>query len=291
MRYFLGQSLTEVLANKGLIAILLIFFVFILTAQQGSIESLFKVDYETPLTLDLDEEQPDDLQPVKQKKKKVKKKVFFGIKTKKAFVRTGFGKDIVHETFYVLKENELPPPYARDFYWFDIQKKKIVNSLKLDQKLGKVLHGPYKKTLGDQLLEEGWYYKGMKHRRWVRYNRSDILQGKSYWWKGWPQQSLLAFYDFDRTQMREVIPVHFGERDGEYWAFHRDGAVAVRGQYKFDHKVDVWREYYDNKRIKREVRYPKNPFDFETKPYIVREWNKKGKLIYDYEKTRRKRRY
>ena len=46
------------------------------------------------------------------------------------------------------------------------------------------MHGPYQKRVGDQIIEEGWYYKGLKHRRWFRFNRHDILQDKSYWWKG-----------------------------------------------------------------------------------------------------------
>ncbi|NQZ76004.1 MAG: hypothetical protein HRT61_07815, partial [Ekhidna sp.] len=144
-----------------------------------------------------------------------------------------------------------------------------------------VLHGPYKKTLGELTIEEGWYYKGMKHRRWVRLNRHDILQDKAYWWKGWPEESKLAYYDFEKTRLREVIPVNFGERNGEYWAFHEDGSLAVKGKYKFGHKVGLWREYYDAGRVKREVKYPDDPFNFEYTPHITREWDNKGVLIYD----------
>ena len=249
-----------------------------------SVESLFKVDYDTPLTLDLEEEQPEDLEPVAQKKKKVKKNVFFGIKTKKGFVRTTFGREVVYEMFHVLKEPVTPAEYAQDFYWMDYKKKKVVNSTKVNPKFGAVLHGPYRKMLGDKLLESGYYYMGMKHKRWVRFNKYDILQEKKYWWKGWPEESLLSYYDFEKTKLREVIPVHYGERNGEYWAFHEDGSIAVRGEYKFNHKVGTWREYYGTRRPKREVKYPKDPFDFEYTPYITREWNPKGTVIFDYEK-------
>ncbi len=251
--------------------------------EDESLEDLFKVNYDTPLTLDLESGEDTDqgLDPVKQKKKKKKKNVFFGIKTRKAFARTVRGNDIIIEIFNVLKVYEGPPEYASDFFWFDYKKKKIQNSRKVDQRNAGVLHGPYKKTVGDQIIEEGWYYKGMKHRRWIRFNRHDILQDKSYWWKGWPQESKLAYYDFKKTRLKEVIPVHFGERSGEYWAFHEDGSVAVRGNYKFGNKIKLWREYYDEGRVKREVIYPEDPFDFKFHPYISREWDNRGTLIYD----------
>ncbi|MEQ8905091.1 hypothetical protein [Ekhidna sp.] len=272
---------------KSILTVSLIFMGLSAFSQDGeSLEDLFKVDYDTPLTLDLEEEAKEDkgIEPVKQKKKKKKRNVYFGIKTRKAFTRTGFGNDVVFEIFNVLKEYEGPPEYASDFYWYDYKKKKVMNSLRVDKKNAGVLHGPYKKMLGEQVLEEGWYYKGMKHRRWVRFNRHDILQDKSYWWKGWPQESKLAYYDFKKTKLKEVIPVHFGEKDGEYWAFHEDGSLAVRGNYKFGHKVGLWREYYDAGRVKREVVYPDDPFNFKFNPYIAREWDNKGTLIYDRSK-------
>ena len=49
----------------------------------------------------------------------------------------------------------------------------------------------------------------------------------------------------------------------------------------FDEKIGLWREYYENKRSKREIKYPKEPFQKGTPPAIYREWNEKGVLIYD----------
>jgi len=263
-------------------------------SQDESLESIFKVDYDTPLTLDLkaDEElgEDDGIEVVKQKKKKKKKKVFFGIKTRKGYTRTRKGSDILWEQFYVLKAYEAPPEYARDYYWYDAKKKVIKNSLKINKKYASVLHGPYKKMLGEQIIEEGWFYKGMKHRRWIRFNRHDILQEKAYWWKGWPQESRLAYYDFQKTKLKEVIPVHFGERNGEYWAFHEDGSIAVRGEYKFGHRVGKWQEFYHARRLKREVLYSNDPFNFEFNPYIVNEWDRNGRLIYDFKKSGSSRR-
>ena len=85
-----------------------------------------------------------------------------------------------------------------------------------------------------------------------------------------------------------MIPVHYGEKDGEYWAFHEDGSLAVRGKYKFGNRVGLWREYYDGGRVKREVVYPNDPFDFKFSPYITREWDDRGTLIYDRAKFLKK---
>jgi antitoxin component YwqK of YwqJK toxin-antitoxin module len=274
----------------------LFFFVFgvcclgSLYAQEGeSIEELFKVKYETPLTIDMDEQSKleDEYAPDQKKKEKKKNpKIYYGIKTKRGFAKQGFGTRTTIELFFYLKDKDFegPTEYARDFYWYDFKKKKIVNSLRVDRDNAGVLHGHYTKTLGEQLIEEGYFYKGIKHARWVRYNRNDILQEKEIYWKGWPKESLLSYYDYERENLREMIPVHFGEREGEYYVFHANGKLAVVGHYKFDQPVGVWREYYDNERVKREVTYPLEPFDKNGYPVISKEWDREGKIIYDRKK-------
>jgi antitoxin component YwqK of YwqJK toxin-antitoxin module len=271
---------------KRSIFLSLIFFSGLTFAQEETLEDIFKVDYDTPLTLEIEKLEQDTTQQIVEPKKKKKKKVFFGIKTRKGFTKNVIRNQVVFELFYMLKEYSDPPKYARDFYWYDYKKRKIMNSLRVpDNRRVGVLHGPYKKMLGDQVIEQGWFYKGMKHRRWVTLNRHDILQDKKYWWRGWPQESRISYWDFEKTKLKEVIPVHYGEKDGEYWVFHTDGSVAVRGTYKHGYRVGLWREYFDDRRIKREMIYPDNPFDFDKDPYIVREWDKKGTLIYDRTKT------
>lgn len=266
----------------GIAFVFILIRLFTFAQESESLQSLFKVDYDTPLTLALEAEKENDIEPIKGKKKKVKRNIFFGLKTRKGYTRTIFGKDVVYELFHTLKKYEAPLPYARNFYWVDHKKKKIMNSLHPPgDKNVRILHGPYKKMLGEQVLEKGWFYKGMKHRRWVRFNRHDILQNKAYWWKGWPQESRLAYYDFNKTKLKEVIPVHYGEMNGEYWAFHENGSIAVRGKYKFNHKVGLWKEYYDGRKVKREVLYPDDPFNFDFNPHISREWDREGILIYD----------
>lgn len=272
----------------------LIFSLLILTsslAQESSVNNLFKVDYETPLTIELKEreqeaEGPEDaiIDPFRKKKKK-NRKVFFGIKTKRGFTKKGFRDKVVTELFHYLKEKDYvgPDDYDRDFYWYDFRKKKIINSLKPDPKKSGVLHGHYVKKIGEQVLEEGYFYKGKKHGRWIELNTSDILTDKQIYWKGWPEESRMRFYDFQREQLMEVIPVHFGEREGTYYAFHENGQVAAVGEYKFDQKIGVWREFYDNRRIKREIKYPDDPFD-KSPSYILREFSKDGRELYSREK-------
>ncbi|MEM9324088.1 MAG: hypothetical protein AAGA85_00460 [Bacteroidota bacterium] len=276
----------QLLQLRHRLLVILILAVFSAQAQDD-VGDLFRVDYDTPLTIDIDaEEDEDDVRdPLAGKKKKKKnKKVFFGIKTKRGFTKTGYGKKQVLELFHYLKVYEGPEEYTRDFYWFDTKKKTLVNSLKIRKNVALVLHGHYIKKRGDQVLEEGYFYKGMKHGRWMRYNTYDILQDKEIYWKGWPQESLISFYDGDKEKVREVIPVHFGEKEGTYYAFHPGGSVAVRGKYKFDYRIGLWREFYPNGATKREVKYPEDPFDFESTPIITKEWGEDGKIIYDREK-------
>ena len=117
------------------------------------VDRLFEVNYESPLTIDLGGEDEED-EPVEIKKKKRKKNVFYGIKTKKGFTRTGFGDDVVIELFYYLKVYEAPDPYVRDIYWYDFKKRKIANSRKINEKYAGILHGPYLKMLGVGLTEK-----------------------------------------------------------------------------------------------------------------------------------------
>jgi antitoxin component YwqK of YwqJK toxin-antitoxin module len=275
------------------------FFVFIFLASctqslfaqnDDSLDDIFQTKYDSPLTLDLsavndegefEKEKPED------KKKKVNPKIYFGIKTKNGFAKTGFGERMVVEMFHMLKPKDFvsPEPYTRDFYWYDFKKKKIVNSTRVNKNNAGVLHGHYVKKLGDQVLEEGYFYKGVKHGRWVKLNRHDILQEKEVYWKGWTKQSRLSYYNFEKTQLKEVIPIHYGDREGEYFAYHTNGNLAVVGQFQFDCKIGVWREYYPNAKVKREVKYPLEAFDKKHVPVITKEWDEDGKLIFDRSKS------
>src|SRR3954469_21531288 len=64
--------------------------------------------------LELDE---SNSEPIVTKKKKPRKKTFYGIKTKKGFTRKGFGEKTVVELFFYLKKADEPTKFVRDIYW------------------------------------------------------------------------------------------------------------------------------------------------------------------------------
>ncbi len=237
----------------------------------------FTID--TPVILDLDEEKEE---PTK-KKKKPKKKVFYGIKTKKGFTRKGFGDRVTYETFFFLKKPEKPQTFVRDLYWFDYTRKEIrkTSPQSFDPKKGVLLHGPYKKTQGNVVLQEGIFFKGTRHGRWLTYSRDSVLTNKEKYYKGWPKESLVSYYDpTERKKMKEITPIEFGEKDGYYYRFYENGQMAVAGEYQWDQRIGDWTEYYPNNKRKKIITYPKEPFDDTINPFIRIEWNEKGKEIY-----------
>ena len=247
------------------------------------------VTINTPLTIDLDEEEEERVAP---KKKKRKKKVFYGLKTKKAFTRRGSGSRVEIETFYYLKDPQPLDPYVRDVYWFDYKRRQIKKSRQVDPNVGFILHGPYKRMVDGELSEEGIYYLGTKHGRWTRFNAQDVLVDKRKFYKGWPKESLARYYDKERTKLREIIPIEYGEKEGYYYYFFENGNVSVRGEYQVDQKVGQWIEYWPRRgRRKKIIQYPDDPYDDTFVPYTVKEWDKNGKLVYDLEVWERSVKY
>ena len=59
-----------------------------------------------------------------EKEKKWKRRVFYGIKTRKAFVKTIKRRKRQIELFFVLREYEDPDKYVKDIHWFHIKKRK-----------------------------------------------------------------------------------------------------------------------------------------------------------------------
>ena len=214
------------------------------------------------------------------KKKKKKKKIYFGEKTKKGFIKSTSGRNNLYENFHYINKYILKDQYAQEIYLYDKKKKKIVKSKKrIDESY--MLHGPYIKRIDDQTIEEGFFYFGLKHGRWVRLNRSDILQDKETYFMGWLNESIRFFWDPKKENLKEIIPIKYGEKNGMYYAFHLNGNLAAKGEYQFNNKIGVWIEYHSkNGKKKREIKYNKDPYN-KNKTYISREWNLNGKLIYD----------
>lgn len=243
-------------------------------------EGQFTFDTDKPFKLLTLEEKVNE--PVVTKKKKPKKKVFYGVKTKKGFTRKGYGDKMTYELFYVLKKrDEKFSGFARDIYWYDYKRAEIRKTTTFDPKKGVLLHGPYKKMMGDIVLEEGIFFKGSKHGRWMTYNVQDLVQNKSKYYKGWPKESYVTYYDpGDHKHLKEVVPVEYDEKNGYYYMLFENGNVAVQGEYKWNEKIGDWVENYPNGKRKRIVSYAKEPFDKDFSPYIRKEWDEKGLEIY-----------
>lgn len=245
-------------------------------------EKTFSLIRESPVTIDLKKEDEEAEKDKKKEKKKRKKKVYYGIKTKKAFTRTGQGDRTVLEVFYFLKEPQLPDPYVQEIYWYDLKKHKIRKTRNFNPEKGVLLHGPYKKIVGNQIMEEGIFYLGTKHGRWTRYNNKDILIDKKKYFRGWPKESKVRYYNVSKGQLKEVIPIVNGVKEGTYYYFHKNGQVGIKGKYQENVKVGPWTEYYNfRSRKKKEILYRADPFDEQYKPHISREWNRRGQVVYE----------
>jgi antitoxin component YwqK of YwqJK toxin-antitoxin module len=220
------------------------------------------------------------------KKDRTKHRVFYGYKTRRAFVKTVKGnKKVEYETFFVLKKQLPLNPYVQDNHWFHKKKRKIfIGPIpKGEEKYAKILHGPYVRKEGRKILEEGIFYIGAKHGRWETYDKNFILLNKQRFYKGFPTDAEISYYDQQRKKPKEIVPIQLGIKEGNYYKFYEDGSIAMEGLYKQNVKVGVWIEFHPNKKKKREIQYAKDPFQ-DFKPYIIKEYDAKGKLIYDYRK-------
>ncbi len=222
------------------------------------------------------------------RKKRIPKRMFFGVMTKKAFIRKITGRKVSLETFYYVKKGLEFQPFVKDIYWFHTKKKKIFVGLisPKDRPFAKIMHGPYKKMLDGKLEEDGIFYFGSKHGRWM-YEKLQgeemVVTEKEKYYKGFPKESVFSYFDADKLKIKEVIPVRNGERDGEYCRFSETGNLLSEGQYEYGRKVGKWTDYYDNnkRKIRRQLQYGKNWEDNEHKPCTLVEYDDKGKVIYD----------
>jgi antitoxin component YwqK of YwqJK toxin-antitoxin module len=251
----------------------------------GDTEDGFTLINEKPLTLNMEREMElseEAKDATKRKEKRRNKKVFYGLKTKKSFARRGVGENVELEIFHYLKDYRETDPYVPEIYWFDFTRKRIRNTGTIEDKRGVILHGPYKKFIGEQLVEEGLFYKGTKNGRWTKYDRNDMLVDKRKYYHGWPKDSKVRYYDDKQTKLKEVVPMVYGKKDGTYYYFHENGTVAVKGEYKEDVKVGKWTEYYPfMSRRKKEIQYPASPYDTDYSPFISKEWDRSNKLVYE----------
>jgi antitoxin component YwqK of YwqJK toxin-antitoxin module len=220
-----------------------------------------------------------------KKKKKIKKNVYYGLKTRKNFTKTGNGDRQVIELFYTLREYKDPNPYVRHVFWYDSKSRKITDAAIKDKETALILHGPYQKIAGGKVIEEGFYYVGAKHGRWEKYKGESLLMDKVKYLRGFPKEADISYFDVEKTKIKEVIPKEYGVVKGEYYRYYAGGQLECEGHYDNGVKVGRWLEYYEFRRQRRqETIFGKDAFDTDFAPYVVREWDETGAVLFDKDK-------
>ncbi len=240
-------------------------------------------------------------EPVEFKKKKKKRRVYYGHKTKRGFTKKGRRDRMQVEVFYYLKEFHEPSPYIRDIYWYDIKKRKIEKDRpnRIDPEKALILHGPYKRIVGDEVVEKGIFYMGTKHGRWEEWKvertqkfkdtievEEKTLVTKEKYNRGFTKESELLFYDGEKTKIKEVTPILHGELQGYYFYFFENGKIATQGQYLHGEKAGKWYEYQMSgpRHYKKRITvYPDQFTKEDFEPYIMMEWDETGHVSYDKE--------
>lgn len=229
-----------------------------------------------------------------RKSKKKKKNVFLGERMKRAFAKTGQGRNQIIEVFYFLKFPKPLNAYAPAYYFFDTKKHKILKLAVVpeDAPQLKIMHGPYKKLQNNKVLETGYYALGTKHLRWERYDKNGVLLSKIHYEMGFPRDANVSYYGEDRGKIHEVVPYVNGKLEGDYAKFFVDGRPEWRGQFENGHRIGVWTNFWGTKKNYRhyEYQYPESGYDAEvTEPNLLREYNRNAVLVFDKEKSIDKR--
>lgn len=224
----------------------------------------------------------------KRKKKKYSKRYFLGQKVKRGFIKSGKGSRETLETFSYLEEYQEPNPYAPLKYLYDVKKRKLyrTSNKEADPNRYKVLHGPYVKRIDGQTVEEGYFYIGTKHLRWEKFRPDEegTLLDKHHYDKGFVRDAVVTYYG-DTKKIKEVIPYEYGEAQGTYYRFYENGQVQWSGQYAKGRKVGTWINYYDFRgRRHYEYQYPETAYDQRFEPYLVKEYDRHGALIFEKDK-------
>lgn len=233
------------------------------------------------------------LKSEKKAKKKNVKNEYEGVAMIKAYTKFGSGDRTIVEEFHVLRDNDAakPLPYIRDVYRYFQRSGRVTSSIIKDEGTGLLLHGPYKRYQNGELMEEGFYYAGMKDGRWEKYDAHFMLLDKTRWTKGVPAESRLTFYDSTHRKIKEIIPVEYGKIKGTYMAFHENGLLAEEGKYDNGVKVGRWTEFYpinpSGRRMRKKLmQYASDQWDTDFEPYVITEWDEKGKVTFERAKEK-----
>jgi antitoxin component YwqK of YwqJK toxin-antitoxin module len=236
-----------------------------------------------------EEKAAKDEEKAAQRKKPVKKKIFLGEHTKKGFFRSGpKGRNQKIFVFYYLKTFRQPDPMAPAAYYFSPRKHKIFKAVgELDPSTDKVLHGPYKVTQNNQVIETGYFAFGTRHLRWETFDTKGTLLTKTHYEMGFPRDANISYYDAGRTMLKEVVPYVNGKLEGDYVKFRNDGRREWTGHFENGRRVGEWTNFGDYKKYPHYVlQYGESGYEPEVEePELVREYSRGGTVIYDKEKN------
>lgn len=222
---------------------------------------------------------------VKTAKKKLQPRdEYAGIKTERKLGNYGSGVRMTVEEVNVVKyvEDEALSPYASEIYIFDPSQSRVVSIPTKDAKNAQICHGPFKKYVNQKLIEEGFYYMGVKDGRWESYGPENELENKMYYQKGYTSGSTISYYDAAKKKIKEVIPRLYGKVRGTYYSFYPSGSLKEDGRMDDSVKVGRWREYHEfgsGGRLKKEWRFGKDKFD-PTEPMLIQERDPQSKIIF-----------
>ncbi|WP_227687076.1 toxin-antitoxin system YwqK family antitoxin [Spirosoma arboris] len=229
----------------------------------------------------------------RKSKNKLSKTEYEGLSMVKAYTKFGSGDRTIVEEFHVLRDNDAakPLPYVREITRYYQKSARVTSSIVKDEGAGLLLHGPYKRYQNGDLVEEGYYYAGMKDGRWEKYDGNFMLVDKTRWHWGFPTESQLVYYDSTHHKIKEIIPKEYGKVKGTYMAFHENGLLAEEGKYDNGVKIGRWTEYYPinpgGRRMRRKlIQYASDRWDTEFEPYTITEWDEKGKVTFEQSKKK-----
>ena len=227
-----------------------------------------------------------------QRKPNKKKKIFLGQRIKRGYFKTGTGKNQVTTIFYYLKNFQQPSAMAPAVYYYNPKKHKIFTANgELDPATEKVLHGPIKRLVNNQVIEQGYYAMGTKHLRWEKYDNKGGLTAKTHYEMGFPRDANISYYDGANTLIKEVVPYVNGKLEGDYVRYTADGKREWTGHFENGHRIGEWTNYWDYKGYRHYVfQYGETGYEPEVaEPELIREYSHGGSPIYDKEKKLDKR--
>lgn len=228
----------------------------------------------------------------KTAKNKASKTEYEGLPMVKLYTKFGSDDREIIEEFYVLRgQQPAASPYIRDVFWYDQKNRRVTSAVIKEKENAVLLHGPYKRYQGGELMEEGFYYAGMKDGRWEKYDSKFMLIDKVRWQRGFPAEARMTYYDSTHTKIKEVMPMEHGKLKGTYFAYYENGLPAEEGKYDNGTKIGRWTEFYPTTAVGRKRRkltqYAADRWDTEFEPYVISEWDDRGKLTYERPKEKR----